>query len=113
MDGAHLGSEELGVSWASGLVEELPEEGGSPVDLEVQMTGSIWQGEGEWISLHLCRTGSWYSAGLEKPISMARERTVNFVEMGQKGKERPVWLRCRGPVSGRLVRTLTFPHSWL
>lgn len=79
MDGVHLAWEEPVVSWAWGLVEGLPEGAGSPVGLQFQMVGSIWWGEEEWISLHPCRTGDWYSAGLEKPISMVRERTVNSV----------------------------------
>jgi hypothetical protein len=84
------------------------------VDLQVQIVGSIWRVEEEWIGLHPYPMEDWCWAGLEKPISMGQERTVNFVvETGQKGKERPVELRCRGPVSGRLVQTLTFLHSWL
>jgi hypothetical protein len=45
---------------------------------------------------------------------MELERTVNSeVEVGWMGRASPVWLSYRGPVSGRSVRTLIFPHSLL
>src|SRR5260370_23497400 len=51
---------------------------------------------------------------LEVPILMGLERTVNSVaDLGRTGKVRLVLRMCRGPVSGRLVRNLTFPHSLL
>src|SRR5690242_17964436 len=45
---------------------------------------------------------------------MERVRIVNSeVEVGWMGRASPVWLSYRGPVSGRSVRTLIFPHSLL
>jgi hypothetical protein len=51
---------------------------------------------------------------LEVPILMGLERTVNpAADLGQRGRAHLVSRMCRGPVSGRPVRNLTFPHSWL
>src|SRR5260370_37244480 len=51
---------------------------------------------------------------LEVPILMGLERTVSSVaDPEQTGKVRLVSRMCRGPVSERPGRNLTFPHSLL
>src|SRR5260370_6294990 len=51
---------------------------------------------------------------LEVPILMEVERAVNSgADLGRRGRVRLVLRMYRGPVSGRLVRNLTFPHSLL
>src|SRR6266481_747 len=51
---------------------------------------------------------------LEVPILMGLERTVNSgADLRGKGRVHLVLRMYRGPVSGRLGRTLIFPHSWL
>src|SRR5260370_30497289 len=49
---------------------------------------------------------------LEVHILMELERTVNSVaDVGRRERVRLVLRMCRGAVSGRPVRNLTFPHS--
>lgn len=78
------------------------------------MVGSIWSVVGGWILLHRCRMMVQLMGDRGVPILMGWERTANF-EAGSGSVERacPVWQTCRVLVSGRLVRTLTFPHLWL
>ena len=103
-----------GVSWALGRVEEFPEVAGSPVGLWILMVGSIWRVGVGWILPHPCRITGQYLADLGGPISLGQERTGNSeAERGETGKVAPVSLRYQGPVSGRPVRTRTFPHSWV
>lgn len=67
-----------------------------------------------WILLHRCRMMVRLLDDLDIPILMGRERTVNSAaDPGQGGRVHLVSRRCRGQVSGRPVRNLTFPHSWL
>src|SRR5712692_9907168 len=50
----------------------------------------------------------------EVPILMGLGRIVNSgADPGGRGREHLVSRMCRGPVSGRPVRNLTFPHSLL
>lgn len=45
---------------------------------------------------------------------MEREKSVNSAaDLGPRERARLVSRMCRVPVSGRSVRNLIFPHSWL
>src|SRR5260370_41821892 len=79
------------------------------------MVGSIWSVVGEWILLHRCRMMVQLMVGDRGvPILMGLERAVNSAaDLGPRGKAYLVSRMCRGLVSGRLGRTLTFLHSWL
>src|SRR5713101_2262187 len=78
------------------------------------MVGSIWSAAVGWILLHRCRMTIRILDDLEVPILKGLERTVNSAaDLGARGRVHLVLRMYRGPVSGRPVRNLTFPHSWL
>jgi hypothetical protein len=111
---ALLASGELEASSALAPVGGYLEEAGFPVDWWIPMVGSIWSAVVGWILLRLYPMTVRFLDDLEVPILMGLERTVNSeADLGQRGKAYLVSRMCRGPVSGRPVRNLTFPHSWL
>src|SRR5712664_3179777 len=78
------------------------------------MVGSTWSAMVGWILLHRCRMTVRFLDDLAVPILMGLERTVNSgADLAGRGRVHLVLRMYRGPVSGRLGRTLTFPHSRL
>src|SRR6266849_608865 len=78
------------------------------------MVGSIWSAVVGWILLRLYRTMVRLLDDLGVPTLMGLEMTVNSgADLGRTGKVNLVLQKYRGLVSGRPVRNLTFPHSWL
>ena len=84
------------------------------MDWVILTVGSIWLVMVVWILLRLCLMEMRFLDDPEVPILMGLERTVSSAaDLGLRGRARLVSRMCRGPVSGRPVRSLTFPHSWL
>ncbi len=84
------------------------------MDWTIQMVGSIWSAVVGWILLRLYRTMVRLLDDLGVPTLMGLEMTVNSgADLGRTGKVNLVLQKYRGLVSGRPVRNLTFPHSWL
>jgi hypothetical protein len=105
---------ELEVSLALAPVEGYSEEVGFLVDWWIRMVGSTWSAVVGWTLLRLCRMMVQLLDVLGVPILRGLERTVNSEsDLGQRGTVHLVLRTCRALVSGRLVRNLTFPHSWL
>jgi len=104
---------ELEASSALAPVEGYSEEVGFLVDWWIRMVGSTWSAAVGWILLRLCRMMVRFLDVLGVPILTGPERTVNSeADLGQTGTVHLVLRMCRALVSGRLVRNLTFPHSW-
>jgi len=114
MGGVRPVSGELEVSSAWDPVEGPPEEAGIPVDLLIPKVESTWSAVVGWILPHHYRMTIRFLDDPAVPTLTGLRRTVNSAaDLGQMEKAHLVSRMCRGPVSGRPVRTLIFPHSWL
>jgi hypothetical protein len=78
------------------------------------MVESTWSGVVGWILLHQHQMTVQFLDDLGVPILMGLGRAVNSgADLAWKGKMYSVSRMCLGRVSGRPVRTLTFPLSLL